>query len=78
MNFSEAAFDADEPLMAAMANLIHGKTVDKVIPVLIVASARALSQASMGDNDRLEDMGVRFCDMVADLATEMLAKEKLH
>ncbi len=70
--------DSDERMLRALTKVFVGKPIDEIIPVLIVASARALVIEADGDEERLETLGERFCNMMQETAEDMLAKGKVH
>ena len=68
----------DETMLKKIEKIFHNKTSEEVIPVLIVASARALVLDADGDADKLEALGEKFCALLADTATDMMGKESVH
>jgi hypothetical protein len=71
----------DEPnddLLEAVKRVITGQSNDQVIPVLLVAIARALVIDADGDPERLEQLGEKFCALLSDSARDMMETGVLH
>ena len=63
----------DEEMLAnAFGALLAGKPVEQVVPILIVATARALMLEADGDEAKLGRMLSKFDELLADQAFDML------
>ena len=64
-----------DKLFKDVAELFHGKSVTDVIPILVVASARALTLDAGIDMEKLSRNYSRFCDLLRDQITEMVDED---
>jgi hypothetical protein len=68
---------AKDDLFEEMAQLLHEKRTDEVVPVLITAAARALVIESRGELDRLSTLLIRFCRLLENEAADMIQDDKI-
>ena len=61
-----------DELFNAISSVITGQPIDAVIPILITASARALSDEADGNIDKLSTLLLRFCRLVENEAADMM------
>jgi len=62
----------DDNLLYQLGQLLNGQSIENVVPVLIVAAARALAAEAGGDEDKLGRLLNKFDDLLADQAFDML------
>ena len=67
-----------EPLLKAIGKIVTGAPTDQLMPVLIVVLARVLVLEADGDHDKLESLGIKFCDLLAKTATDMMDERSVH
>ena len=67
--------DEDE-LFRTFGELLYGKPIEMVIPILIVAAARALAIEFDGDEDKLSRRLGKFGELLAGEAFDMLHGKK--
>lgn len=69
--------DADEDeLFYMVREFLNGKPIEAVVPILIVAAARALSLGADGDEAKLGRLLSRFDELLIDQAFEMLREKR--
>lgn len=69
----------DEEMLAnALGALLAGKPVEQVVPILIVAAARALMLGADGDEAKLDRMLKRFDELLADEAFDMMKAKQVN
>ena len=68
----------DEALFKAVSKVLTNQPIDEVIPVLVVATARAMVLEADGDRERLQDLGARFCSLLAKTTLDMFDEETVH
>ena len=67
--------EPDEPLFEELKKILTGLDNDDVIPVLIVAAARALVLMADGDSFRLDAGIAKFHALMNEQAQEMFKEE---
>lgn len=65
----------DEQLYRELGALLDGRPIYNVAPILVVAAARALATEADGDMDELVSLVMRFSNLLAEQALDMLGKD---
>lgn len=68
----------EEMLANALGALLAGKPVEQVVPILIVAAARALMLEADGDEAKLARMLNKFDELLADEAFDMMNSKQTN
>ena len=61
----------NEPLFKALEALLHDHANDEVVPLLVVAAARAIVVEANGDFDKMSTFLLKFFTLTLNQATEM-------
>jgi hypothetical protein len=68
----------DDELFRLLGAILNGRPVDEVIPVLIVAAARAVVEDAGDDPDKLRTAIFKFNRLMAEEALEMFSGRDAH